>query len=98
MKLIDRLLVVRRALIIACNPKTEVVLFRYKNSDGTADANCVFSDRALATKFYKDTLVDMFIQYSTDSSYLRRVSTAWLDCIQIKWNTDNPDDPINFFE
>ncbi|MCK4081337.1 MULTISPECIES: hypothetical protein [Acinetobacter] len=97
MKLIDRFLVFRRAILVALNPNCKAVLIKRQGKDGKIYKNCIFSDRETATDFYKQDMLDLFTEKARNGKNLKHLVNVWVQWVQEDWNKKNPNDSVNFF-
>lgn len=98
MKFTDRLLVLRRALLIVFNPNCEAVLIKRQGKNGKVYKNCIFTDKETATNFYKQDMLDLFTEKARDGKNLKHLVNVWVQWVQEDWNKRNPNDMVNFFE
>jgi hypothetical protein len=97
MKLKDRLLIVRRSLLIALNPRTDGVYYKTIQKGGSVKGNLIFTDKEKATSLYEADLVDLFANGCEPTSELltKRIKGFCL-IVQKHWNAKNPNDPVEF--
>lgn len=96
MKLKDRYLVIRRALIVALNPKTECVLIKIREKSGHTYSRTIFTDKDKAKEFFTNDAMDMWKQGATSADQLAKRVTGFAKMIQDKWNAEHPEDQANF--
>lgn len=97
MKITDRLLVVRRALLIAINPNVDGVLFKRLGKDGRVYKHLVWSDKETAKDFYKRDMIDLFTEKARDADNLAHLVNVYIQWVQEDWNKHHPDDKVQFF-
>ena len=98
MKIIDRLLVVRRAVIIALTKDCESVVITRMDKKGDLHKNCIWSEKEIGKDAYLKDLQRMFIDHSKSSSYLNNTALVFLKGVQDKWNNNNPNDQVEFIK
>lgn len=96
MKIKDRILIVRRALIVALNPQTESVLVRVIERGGNTYSRSIFTDKKKATELFTEDVMSMWRQGASCADELARRVTGFAKMIQEKWNEEHPEDLANF--
>ncbi|WP_111884022.1 hypothetical protein [Acinetobacter sp. CFCC 11171] len=96
MNLKDRYLIIRRALIIALNPKTECVLIKVGEKSGHAYSRTIFTNKEKATEFFTNDAMDTWKQGATNAEQLAKRVTGFAKMIQDEWNVEHPEDKANF--
>ena len=96
MKLRDRYLVIRRALIVALNPKTECVLIKVGEKSGYAYSRAIYTNRDKAKELFTADAMDIWAQGATSADQLARRVTGFAKMIQDKWNAEHIEDKANF--
>lgn len=89
MKLYDRLLTVRRALLIALTPGTETVMISYKDKAGKLNVHTIHSDVKKAHDMYLEHWQNTFINYAKNTESLRDMLVNFTKGVQDKWNKEN---------
>lgn len=96
MKVIDRFLVVRRAVLIALNPDCDSVVITRMSKDGRLHKNCIWSDKQIGKEAYLKDLQSMFLDHAKSGQYLNNTALVFLKGVQGKWNDLNPNDSVDF--
>lgn len=96
MKLIDRLLVIRRAVLIALNPDCDSAVITRMGKDGQLHKNCIWSNKDIGKLAYLKDLQSMFLDHAKSGRYLNNTALVFLKGIQDEWNEINPHDPVEF--
>lgn len=94
MKFIDRYLTVRRAVLIALNPKAQTVMISYKDKNGELKTHNIFSDKEKAKAMYLEHWENLFLENSKDSESLKTKLINFTKGIQDRWNEYNRTDPL----
>lgn len=94
MRLYDRYLIIRRAVLIALNPNVDGVFFKRLGKDGKVYKNLVWSNKKKAADFYLRDMLDLFVEKSKDSEQLRTTVLNFIIKVQDDWNKEHPDDQI----
>ena len=94
MRLYDRYLIIRRAVLIALNPNVDGVFFKRLGKDGKVYKNLVWSNKKKAADFYLRDMLDLFVEKSEDSEQLRTTVLNFIIKVQDDWNKEHPDDQI----
>ena len=95
MKLTDRFLVIRRAVLVACNPNTEAVKILYTNDAGEVNANIIGTSMDKMKSLYVQSMINTFINNTDTSVSLHKRCTIFVKSIQDEWNEKHPDDQVN---
>lgn len=98
MKIIDRLLVIRRAILVGLHPDCRNVIIKRQSKDGKVHTNVIFSDQEDATEFYKGDMIRFFTENSKSSKSLKHNVAVWANWVQEDWNKSHPKDPVEFFD
>lgn len=98
MRLYDRYLIIRRAVLIAFNPNVDGVFFKRLGKDGKVYKNLVWSNKKKAADFYLRDMLDLFVEKSEDSEQLRTTVLNFIIKVQDDWNKEHPDDQIELVE
>ena len=94
MRLYDRYLIIRRAVLIALNPNVDGVFFKRLGKDEKVYKNLVWSNKKKAADFYLRDMLDLFVEKSEDSEQLRTTVLNFIIKVQDDWNKEHPDDQI----
>lgn len=94
MKFIDRYLTVRRAILIALNPKAQTVMISYKDKNGELKTHNIFSDKEKAKAMYLEHWENLFLENSKDAESLKTKLINFTKGIQDRWNESNRTDPL----
>src|SRR5574343_1403793 len=94
MKFIDRYLTVRRAVLIALNPKAQTVMISYKDKNGELKTHNIFSDKEKAKAMYLEHWENLFLENSKDAESLKTKLINFTKGIQDRWNESNRADPL----
>ncbi|MDV4221815.1 hypothetical protein ACT4Y6_16935 [Acinetobacter baumannii] len=97
MKLIDRILIVRRALLIAINPNVDGVFIKRLGKDGRVYKNLIWTDREKAVDFYKRDMIDLFTEKAKNADNLAHLVNVYIQWVQEDWNKMHPNDKVQFF-
>ncbi|MEI1678933.1 hypothetical protein V8P80_14655 [Acinetobacter baumannii] len=97
MKLIDRILIVRRALLIAINPNVDGVFIKRFGKDGRVYKNLIWTDREKAVDFYKRDMIDIFTEKAKNADNLAHLVNVYIQWVQEDWNKMHPNDKVQFF-
>lgn len=95
MKVIDRIRVIKRAVLTAFNPNLEVLNIVYVDKTGKLFSRYIHSDRDKAKKLFLRNLHHMFVTGAKNSDGLQIMLINFVDGIQTEWNEKHPDDQMN---
>lgn len=98
MKIKDRFLILRRALLIAFNPSCESVVITRMDKQGNLHKNCIFTDREIGTDAYLRDAQSTFLDNCDTGKKLNKTALIFLKGIQDKWNQDKPHDKVYFIQ
>lgn len=98
MKLYDRYLIIRRAVIIALSPSTENVMFGYKDKTGKLKVHNIYSDYDKATDMYLDYWKNLFIKNSKTAESLKTKLMTFNKLVQDEWNSKNMKDQLRLIK
>lgn len=98
MKLYDRMLVLKRAIIVACNPVTESVQFVYKDKNGKIASNHIASDVDHMKKLYMEHMVSIFTGKAKSAESLHNICLTFINNVQTTWNKAHPDDLLSIIQ
>ena len=98
MKLIDRFLIIRRAIIIAFSKDVDAVLIKQIDSKGNTKKNCIFSDYSKAKDFYTKDMINFFTDNAKSAEKLKHFVNVFIQWVEGDWNKKNPKDTVSFFE
>jgi len=90
MKLHDRWLVVRRAVLTALNPKLEVPTIKYMNKDGEILTRYIHSDHDLARQMHLEEMCRSFTNHAKNADSLRNMVVNFALEVQNRWNKNHP--------
>lgn len=92
MKLYDRMLLLKRAVIVACNPDTESVQIVYTDKNKSITSNHIASDVDHMKKLYIEHMVSMFTDNTKNAESLHNICLTFMQRLQTQWNNNHPDD------
>lgn len=98
MKLHDRWLVVRRAVLTALNPKLEVLTIKYMNKDGEILTRYIHSDHDLARQMHLEEMCNAFTKHAKSADSLRNTVMNFALEVQDRWNAEHPDDLLELIK
>lgn len=96
MKLIDRLLVIRRAVMIALHPNCSAVIMVRADKDMKMYKNAIFSDSELSKDAYIKYMQSFFLDNAKSGESLHNTALYFLHGVQDVWNKNNSDDKVYF--
>lgn len=100
----DRLLLVKRAVLLALNPRTAVVGVNYQEVVGTLGGGdqilkgvkrVIFTNEDVAFNFYLNCMVKTFTGHAKSGGKLVGTLVNFIEQVQDGWNTENPDDKVS---
>ena len=95
MKLRDRLLILRRAALIAINPKVEVLIIQYLDKDGEIKSRYIHSDKKKASEAFMKHMIDGFAGNAKSAQGLENIIVNFCNNVQAAWNEKHPDNRMN---
>lgn len=98
MKLYDRMLLLKRAVIVACNPDTESVQIVYTDKNKSITSNHIASDVDHMKKLYIEHMVSMFTDNTKSAESLHNICLTFMNNVQTKWNDNHPDDLLSIIQ
>lgn len=98
MKIIDRFLVVRRAVIIALSKDIDAVLIKQLDSKGNTKKNCIFSNYEKAKDFYTKDMINFFTDNAKTAAKLEHFVNVFIQWVELDWNKKHPKDTVSFFK
>lgn len=98
MKIKDRWLILRRAILTAFNHDCESVVITRMDKQGNLHKNCIFTDKKIGTDAYLKDAQSTFLDNCDTGKKLNKTALIFLKGIQDKWNQDNPHDKVCFIQ
>lgn len=92
MKVSDRFLVVKRAVLTALNPNLTVLHIKMMNRKGGVISRYIHSDEERARNLFLADMQDMFVKHAKSAKGLENMLVNFADGIQDRWNAEHPDD------
>lgn len=98
MKLLDRILVIRHAIIVACKPSTETTMICVHDKNSKKISYIFFGDFEKSESLYIDYWKGLFIHNANDSKSLKTKLIRFNKKVQDDWNKNNRCDPLRLIK
>lgn len=98
MKLHDRWLVVRRAVLTALNTKLEVLTIKYMNKDGEILTRYIHSGHDLACQMHLEEMCNAFTKHAKSAESLENTIKYFALEVQNRWNKNHPNNLVKIVD